>query len=236
MHLSDDWNRDVPEWAGVPPEQVEGERRGGGWMKMDGSGKERFIGNFTTHNWAAVGTACVRYIAVSCFQNETNTVRYCRAQALLRSEKGEDVARGETMMKNFFSSDDTELKMLAMECCIKRGISTLDDFGGMNAAKRLRYAAIERGETQVLERLAVGDSDPEVRKAAYECMTNPPPLVSAKYIVQIRADDSPGDISKPLKAIRALNDQIALKFIVRNAQLGFFQTEAQKRLDELGDK
>ena len=123
-----------------------------------------------------------------------------------------------------------------MECCIKRGLSTLDDFGGKNAARRLRYAAIERGETQVLERLATGDSDPEVRKAAYACMTNPPPLVSAKYIVQIRAEDDPGDISKPLKAIWALNDQMALEFIVRNAQLGFFRTEAQKRLDELGDK
>ena len=236
IRQADDCDGKSAEWACVPPDQVDGDRRGGGWMKMGGSGEERFIGNFNAYNPASVGTACVRYIAVSRFRNETNTVLYCTAQSLLRSKEREDVAHGEAMLKEFFRSDDMELKMLAMECCIKRGVSTLHDFGGTNAAKRLRFAAISRGDAQVLERLAVDDPDPYVRDEAYAKMSNPPQMASARYVARIKQDRETMEISKPLNVIRSLTERAALDFIVRNANLGVFRDEAQSRLDDLGAK
>ena len=233
--LADDWDGDVAEWAGVPPGQGDGDYRGGGWMKMDGSGKEKAFGNFTTYDWAAAGTACVRYIAVSRFQNERNTVRYCTAQTLLRSEKTEDVAKGEEMLKGFFQSEDMELRMLAMECCIERGIMTLEDLGGTNAAKRLRFAAVRRGDLRTLELLATGDPDPDVRKEAYGSMENPPPMVTARYIAQIRAEDAPGDIAKPMNAVWSMTDRKALEFIVEHSLLKVFRVEAYNRLNNLGE-
>ncbi len=178
----------------------------------------------------------MRYIAASRFQNERNTVRYCTAQTLLRSEKTEDVARGEEMLKGFFQSDDMELRMLAMGCCIERGISTIEDFGGTNAAKRLRFVAARRGNLRTLVLLATGDPDPDVRKEAYESMANPPQMVSAKYIVQIRFEDDPGNIARPINVIHSLTECGALEFIDKNANLDIFCREARKRLDELRGK
>lgn len=231
-----DFYAEMPEWAGVPPSQKDDERANGGWMRMDGTGHEEYIDNFGWTESQRLTPACVRYLGVSSFWHETNTVAYSIATSLLHSGKPSDVAQGEAMMKGFFHSDDQALKMKAMELCLKRGLSTLDDLGGTNADVRLRFAAARCGDTNVIERLAVGDPDPDVRKEAYGRMANPPPMVSARYISQISAEDDPGDIAKPLKAISTITDRDALEFLVDHCQLELFAIEARNRLHAIGSK
>ena len=231
-----DFYAEMPEWAGVPPSQKDDERDNGGWMRMDGTGREEYIDNFGWKDNQRLTPACVRYLGVSRFWHETNTVVYSTATSLLHSEKPSDVAHGEAMMKSFFRSDDLALKMKAMEFCLKRGVSTLDELGGTNADVRLRFAAARCGDTSVIERLAVGDPDPDVRKEAYGRMANPSPMVSARYISQIRAEDDPSDIAKPLNAVWSMTDCKALDFIVEHSLLRVFREEALNRLKMLGGK
>ena len=236
MQLVDDRDDKAAEWAYVPPELKNG-HRGGGWMKMDGSGQEAFIGSFLSYNKASIGTACVRYVATSWFRNETNSVLYCTAQSLLRSKAATEIARGKSMMKSFFTSDDMVLKTLAMECCIERGIMPLADFG-TNAVPRLRLAAIRHGDVPTLERLATEDPDPVIREKAYARLSNPTQMVSARYIAQINhsSDRTTLDIAIPLKVIRSMTERSALDFIVRHSCLHIFRDEAQNRLESLDVK
>ena len=234
--LFSDFYAEMPEWAGVPPSQKDDDRSNGGWMRMDGSGREEYIDNYGWSDKKRLSPACVRYIGVSIFSHETNTVLFCTASSLLRSSAAADVARGEAMMKGFFQSDDMALRMKAMEVTVERGISSLEDFGGTNANVKLRFAAVRHGDSHTLERLAVDDPDPDVREEAYKSIANPPQMVSARYIAQIRAEDDPGDLSKPLKVIQSLNDRPALEFIASNAQLDFFRDEASARLKSLSGK
>jgi len=231
-----DFYSEMPEWAGVPPSQKDDEFGNGGWMRMDGSGKEEYIDNFAWRDEQKRTPACGRYMAVSRFWHETNTVLYCTARAAVQSKAPEDVARGESMMKRFFLSDDLALKVKAMEFCLERGVASLDDFGGTNAEVRLRFAAARHGGAKVLEFLAVSDPDPDVRKDAYWRMTSPPPLVSAKYIAQIRAEDDPGDIGKPLYVIRSMSDFKALGYLAEHSCLSVFKKEALNRLSILDAK
>ena len=233
IELVDDFDGKSSEWARVPPTSGDGIRSRGGWMRMDGTGKDEFIANVMVYHHKNDYTAYVRCIAESAFQNETNVVLYCRAQALLRSAKPDAVARGEAMLKGFFQSDDDELSLLAKACCIERGTAVLDDFGGTNAARRLRFAAVRRGDSKTLERLAVSDTDSDIRKAAYESMADPSPMVTAMYIAQIRVEDKPGDLSKPLKAVRELFDREALVFLAEHGRLKSIVDEARARLAAL---
>ena len=233
--LADDFDANSPEWARVPPDAGEGIRSRGGWMRMDGTGKEEFIAGVGVHYCGEDDSAYVRCIAESAFQNETNVVLYCRARALLR-DGPDEVARGEAMLKGFFQSDDEELRLLAMECCIERGTAVLDDFGGTNAARRLRLAAVRRGEVPTLERLAVDDPDPVVRKAAYERHPSPPPLVAAQYIAKVRVEDDPGDIGGLIEAINAMTDIAALDYIAKNAGINHIRITAVRRLESLDGK
>ena len=228
--LVEDFDGKSSEWALVPPTSGDGIRSRGGWMRMDGTGKEEFIANLMVYHHKNDYTAYVRCIAESAFQNETNVVLYCRAQTLLRSAEPDAVARGEAMMKGFFQSDDDELSLLAKACCIERGTVVLDDFGGVNAARRLRFAAVRRGDSKTLERLAVSDPDFDIRKEAYESMADPSPMVTAMYIAQIRVEDDPGDLSKPLKAVRNLCDREALVFLAEHGRLKIIADEARARL------
>jgi serine/threonine protein kinase len=231
--LVEDFDGKSPEWALVPPTSGDGIRSRGGWMRMDGAGKEEFIANLMVYHHKNDYTAYVRCIAESAFQNETNVVLYCRAQALLRSAEPDAVARGEAMLKGFFQSDDDKLSLLAKACCIERGTAVLDDFGGVNAARRLRFAAVRRGDSKTLEQLAVSDPDSDIRKAAYESMADPSPMVTAMYIAQIRVEDDPGDLSKPLKAVRNLCDREALVFLAEHGRLKIIADEARARLAAL---
>ena len=231
--LVEDFDGKSSEWARVPPTSGEGIRSRGGWMRMDGTGKEEFIANLMVYHHKNDYTAYVRCIAESAFQNETNVVLYCRAQTLLRSAEPDAVARGEAMLKGFFQSDDDELSLLAKACCIERGTAVLDDFGGVNAARRLRFAAVRRGDSKTLERLAVSDPDFDIRKEAYESMADPSPMVTAMYIAQIRVEDDPGDLSKPLKAVRNLCDREALVFLAEHGRLKIIADEARARLAAL---
>lgn len=234
--LVDDFDGKSPEWARVPSSPGEGIASRGGWMRMDGTGKEEFIASVGVHYRGEDDSAYVRCIAESAFQNETNVVLYCRAQALLHSEGPDEVARGEALLKGFFRSDDEELRFLAMECCIERGSAALDDFGGTNAPRRLRLAAVRRGEVPTLERLAVDDPDPGVRKAAYERHPGPPPLVAAQYIAKVRVGDDPGDIGGLTEAINAMTDRAALDYIAKNAKIDYICAAAARRLESLGGK
>ena len=232
-----DQSEEMPEWASVPLSQNGDGFSDSGWMKMDGTGHEVCIGNHVVNGFDdRISPTYVRYMAVSAFWYETNTVLYCTARALLQSKTAADVVRGESMMESFFQSDDMALKAKAMEICIERGLSSLDDFGGINAPLRLRFAAVERGDTAVLEQLAAMDPNLYVRKGAYEKMTNPSPMISARYIAQIRAEDNPGDISKPVQMLYALTDREALGFLAEHAQFGYFRDEARKRLKALDHK
>lgn len=231
--LVEDFDGKSSEWALVPPTSGEGIRSRGGWMRMDGTGKEEFIANLMVYHRKNDYTAYVRCIAESAFQNETNVVLYCKAQTLLRSAEPDAVARGEAMLKGFFQSDDDELSLLAKACCIERGNAVLDDFGGVNAARRLRFAAVRRGDSKTLEQLAVSDPDSDIRKAAYESMADPSPMVTAMYIAQIRVEDDPGDLSKPLKAVRNLCDREALVFLAEHGRLKIIADEARARLAAL---
>ena len=231
--LVEDFDGKSSEWARVPPTSGEGIRSRGGWMRMDGTGKEEFIANLMVYHRKNDYTAYVRCIAESAFQNETNVVLYCRAQTLLRSAEPDAVARGEAMLKGFFQSDDDELSLLAKACCIERGTAVLDDFGGVNAARRLRFAAVRRGDSKTLERLAVSDPDFDIRKEAYESMADPSPMVTAMYIAQIRVEDDPGDLSKPLKTVRNLCDREALVFLAEHGRLEIIADEARARLAAL---
>ena len=233
IELVDDFDGKSSEWARVPPTSGEGIRSRGGWMRMDGTGKEEFIANRMVYHHKNDYAAYVRCIAESAFQNETNVVLYCRAQTLLRSAEPDAVARGEAMLKGFFRSDDDALRLLAMACCIERGTALLDDFGGVNAARRLRFAAVRRGDSKTLEQLAVSDPDSDIRKAAYESMADPSPMVTAMYIAQIRVEDDPGDLSKPLKAVRNLCDREALVFLAEHGRLKIIADEARARLAAL---
>ena len=231
-----DFYAEMPEWAGVPPSQKDDERANGGWMRMYGTGREEYIDNFGWEDSQRRTTACVRYLGVSRFWHETNTVAYSTATSLLHSEKPSDVAHGEAMMKSFFQSDDQALKLKAMEFCLKQRMSTLDDLGGTNADVRLRFAAANCGDSNVIERLAVGDPNPDVRKEAYGGMVNPPPMVSARYISQISAEDDPGDLGKPLNTVWSMTDRNALEFIIEHSLLKVFRVEASNRLNELAGK
>lgn len=231
--LVEDFDGKSSEWALVPPTSGDGIRSRGGWMRMDGTGKEEFIANLMVYHRKNDYTAYVRCIAESAFQNETNVVLYCRAQTLLRSADPDTVARGEAMLKGFFRSDDDELSLLAKACCIERGTAVIDDFGGVNAARRLRFAAVRRGDSKTLERLAVSDPDFDIRKEAYESMADPSPMVTAMYIAQIRIEDDPGDLSKPLKAVRNLCDREALVFLAEHGRLKIIADEARARLAAL---
>lgn len=231
--LVEDFDGKSSEWARVPPTSGEGIRSRGGWMRMDGTGKEEFIANLMVYHHKNDYTAYVHCIAESAFQNETNVVLYCRAQTLLRSAEPDAVARGEAMLKGFFQSDDDALRLLAMACCIERGTAVLDDFGGTNAERRLRFAAVRRGDSKTLERLAVSDPDFDIRKEAYESMADPSPMVTAMYIAQIRVEDDPGDLSKPLKAVRNLCDREALVFLAEHGRLKIIADEARARLAAL---
>ena len=231
--LVEDFDGKSSEWALVPPTSGDGIRSRGGWMRMDGTGEEEFISNVMVYHHKDDYTAYVRCIAESAFQNETNVVLYSRAQALLRSADPDAVARGEAMMKGFFQSDDDALSLLAKACCIERGISVLDDFGGASAARWLRFAAVRRGDLKTLEKLAVSDPDFDIRKAAYESMADPSPMVTAMYIAQIRLEDSPGDLSRPLNAVRKLSDREALGFLAEHGRLDRIVDEARARLTAL---
>lgn len=230
-----DQNGEMPEWAGVPRGADDGLEGNGGWLRMDGSGQEVRVGN---HEWsgdARTSPAYVRYMAVSSFCHETNTVLYCTARSLLQSESAADVVRGEKLMMSFFASDDMPFKMKAAEFCIEHGLSTLDEWDGVRAPVRLRLAAVRRGCATELERLAVDDPDPNVRKAAYEGLREPSAMVTARYIAQIRAEDDPGDIGRPWKAIGELHDREALVFVSEHARMEFFREAARARLGELNN-
>ena len=123
-----------------------------------------------------------------------------------------------------------------MEVCLKQGMSTLDDFGGTNADVRLRFVAVSSGDTNVIERLAVGDPNPYVRKEAYRGMANPSPMVFAMYISKIRYEDDPGDIAKPMNAVWSMTDRKALEFIIEHSPLKVFRVEASSRLNNLSGK
>ena len=220
------------EWAWVPPELMNDGYGRGGWMKMDNGGRGMRLSTFAPYNPREVGSACVRYVATSLFESETNTVLFCTAQSLLRSKEAADVAQGERMMKGFFQSDDMVLKSLAMECCIERGISALDDFG-TNVAVNVRLAAIRRGEAKTLERLAVEDPDPDIRESAYKKLQNPPQIVSARYVARIDIKAKRIDI-KLCKVIEAMTERAALKHIFEHANVDMFRDEAAKRLVALG--
>ena len=226
---------EMPEWAGVPRGPDDGLDGDGGWMRMAGTGNEPRVGN---HEWvvdARTRPAHVRYMAISRFCQETNTVLYCTARSLLRSESPADAARGARLMKSLFQSADAALKMKAAEFCIERGLSALDDWGGTQAPVRLRLAAVRRGRPAELERLAIHDSDSDVRKAAYEALREPSPMVAARYIAQIRAEDDPGDIGRPLNDIGELRDFAALSYLSEHACMAIFRDAARARLGELNN-
>ncbi len=226
---------EMPEWAGVPRGPDDGLDGDGGWMRMAGTGNEPRVGN---HEWvvdARTRPAHVRYMAISRFSQETNTVLYCTARSLLRSESPADAARGARLMKSLFQSADAALKMKAAEFCLERGLSALDDWGGIKAPVRLRLAAVRRGRPAELERLAIHDSDSDVRKAAYEALREPSPMVTARYIAQIRAEDDPGDIGRPLNDIGELRDFAALSYLSEHACMAIFRDAARARLGELNN-
>ena len=97
-------------------------------------------------------------------------------------------------------------------------------------------AAVRRGEVPTLERLAVDDPDPGVRKAAYERHPGPPPLVAAQYIAKVRVEDDPGDIGGLLRTINAMTDRAALDYISKNAKIDYICAAAARRLESLDGK
>ena len=97
-------------------------------------------------------------------------------------------------------------------------------------------AAVRRGEVPTLERLAVDDPDPGVRKAAYERHPGPPPLVAAQYIAKVRVEDDPGDIGGLLRTISAMTDIAALDYIAKNAGINHIRITAVRRLESLDGK
>ena len=231
-----DFSPEMPEWAGMPPSRNGDGRTDFGWMRMDGTGREECIDSSVHNSQWRRPSACVRYLGVSRFWHEANTVAYRTAISLLRFKQASDVARGEAMMKSFFLSDDHALKMTAMEFCLKHGMATLDDLGGIHADVNLRYIAACYGDANILERLAVDDPDPGVRKRAYGSIRNPPPMVSARYIAQIRAEDGPEDIAKSVNVIRSMIDRKSLDFIVEHSLLRVLRGEASNRLKMLSGK
>ena len=82
----------------------------------------------------------------------------CRIAAGIDAKNGLVALRGWVETAEM-TAIDLALKMKAMEFCLKRDVSTLDELGGTNADVRLRFAAARCGDTSVIERLAVGDPD-----------------------------------------------------------------------------
>lgn len=241
----------VAEWARVPYElkkDLPGKGRWGGWMKLGGSCADDYAGlqdsasltarllcGLPVHvdsDFSGRGSAGIRFVGTSQFEHETNTVQYCAAQELLRSDASNDVVRGEALLRGFIGSCDSRLDLLARECCIERGLVSLEDCGGTNAPSLLRLAAIRHGDARTLERLAVGDPDQTIRQKAYARMDNPPQMVSARCLSQISPKDG-YDITRPLAAIKSLTDREALEFIVKHARFGVIRDRAVKRLLDL---
>ena len=177
----------------------------------------------------------VRYVAASPFMHETNAVLFCSAQNLLRSASPTDVLHGETMLKESLESDDSVLASLARECCIERGLLSLEACG-TNAPSTLCFAAIRNGNPQVLEKLAVTDPDVDIRKQAYERIQSPSQILSARFIMRLEAESTSltGDeLEKYLGIINAMTDRSALSLVAEHANLEFFQQAAKQRLSAL---
>ncbi len=151
----------VPEWVWVSSDlRKDGKENKGGWLKAGGSYAHDYSGLKDCAEKTArllcglsvpvhaifgpfgpgdgTGAAGVRFVAISYLEHETNTVLYCVAKDLLRSNAPEEIARGEAMMKGFVESDDSELALLARECCIERRLLSVEDCGGTNAPSILR--------------------------------------------------------------------------------------------------
>ena len=138
-----------PEWAVVPAYSLTHLHDGayaGGWMRLGGEGANgngrfesrkaspsaddivRLLNGLPAPVYGhfriipAETTAGIRFSATSGFAVETNAVLFSTAQGLLRSDRPEDVVRGEEMLKEFRSSDDALLSNLAKKCCRERGV------------------------------------------------------------------------------------------------------------------
>ena len=243
----------VAEWARVP-NRLKRDLPGGrdGWMKLGGSCADdykglrksaeltaRLLSGFPVpvdSDLAGKGFAGIRFAGASQFEYETNTVLYCVAKELLRSDEPDDVAHGETMLRGFFESDDSRLSLLARECCVERGLLSLEDCGGTNAPALLRLAAVRHGDARTLERLAVEDPDPHVRLDAYARIDNPPQMLSARYIARIDPREKPFDINKPVKVINLMTDRAALEYIIQRALFSLFREVAVDRLSVIDGK
>ena len=181
------------------------------------------------------GSASVRFVASTFFEHETNTVLYCAAKGFLRSDNPEDVKRGETMMKEFLESDDLSLVDLARECCVERGLLSLESCG-TNATSTLRLAAIRNGNLQVLEKLAVTDPDLKIREEAYKRIKSPSQMLTAKFVARLEPLSKPimrDDIVKYSEIIDAMTDRSALSFVAEHANIEFLRHAARKRLSAL---
>ena len=174
-------------------------------------------------------------MAASYFEHETNTVLYCAARGLLRSDKPEDVMRGEAMLKDFLESNDLKLVDLARECCVERGLLSLEACG-TNVTSTLRLAAIRNGNPQVLEKLAVTDPDLKIREEAYKRIKSPSQMLTAKFVARLEALSKPmmrDDMVKYMEIVDAMTDRSALSYIAEHANLEFLRHAARKRLSAL---
>ena len=169
--------------------------------------------------------------AISGFANETNTVLYCAALDLLRSDRPDEVIQGEKMLLGFLESNDREFAATACEICLERGLVPLESCGA-NPELRFREAAVRNGNARTLERLATTDPNSDIRTEAYERLQNPSQMVSARYVSRIAADFS-DDIGKPIKIIQTMTDRAALEYVIKNAILDYFQDLAKERLNNI---
>ena len=243
----------VSEWALVSPalRNCNVSNRGG-FMKMGGSCMHDYEGlRECTERVARLlhglpvpvynffgrgeGSAGVRFVALTYFEHETNTVLYCAAKGFLRSDKPEDIMRGEAMLKEFLESDDSKLVDLSRECCVERGLLSLEACG-TNAPSMLRLAAIRNGNPRVLEKLAVTDPDLDIREQAYERIKSPSQMLTAKFVARLEALSKPmmrDDMVKYSEIVDAMTDRSALSFVAEHANLGFLRHAARKRLSAL---
>jgi len=243
----------VAEWALVSPALRNGNvSNRGGFMKMGGSCMHDYKGLRECTERAArllqglpvpvynffgrgEGSAGVRFVASNYFEHETNTVLYCAAKGFLRSDNTEDVKRGEAMLKEFLESDDSRLVDLARECCVERGLLSLESCG-TNATSTLRLAAIRNGNPQVLEKLAVTDPDFDIREEAYKRIKSPSQMLTAKFVARLETLSKPmmrDDMLKYSEIVNAMTDRSALSFVAEHANLEFLRHAARKRLSAL---
>ena len=245
-----DVHGNVPEWAWVSSGLT---KRGGlnkdGWVQVGGACEDghaalrdcagkaaRLLHGMAVpvYNGTSAGgggAAGIRFVGISECEHETNTVLYCAAKGLLRSESPKDKAHGAAMMKDFLKSDDSGLVLLAREWGVARGRLSLEECGGTNAPPLLRRAAIRHGDAQTLECLAADDPDGKIREEAFARIAHPPPMVAARHIA--RVDRAYSDDMRLWMIMRTMTDREALEFISRHSPILRYRSSAKMQLELL---